>query len=72
MTLAMVALIWLFFTRLPQPIAALPDRIALPEGTTVEAVTQGRGFLLVVTSDGEILVFDPEGDTIRQRIALDP
>ena len=72
MLLSMVVLVWLFYTRLPRPVAALPDAIALPQGTGVEAVTLGRGFVLVVTDAGEALVFDATGSVLRRRIELAP
>ena len=71
MIVGIVILIGLIFTRFPQPIATLPDAIALPDGAQVSAVTQGRGFLAVVTDAGEILIYSPDGMDLRQRIAVD-
>ncbi|QFU08670.1 hypothetical protein PARPLA_02677 [Rhodobacteraceae bacterium THAF1] len=70
MLAGMVTLIWLFATRFPQPIAELPNALALPEGETVSAITRGRGFVAVVTDGGEILIFDANGTRLRQRIEL--
>ncbi len=70
MTLGIVALVLLFWARLPEPLPPLPEAIALPEGATAMAFTRGRGFLAVVTEADEILVFDPSGRVLKQRIAL--
>jgi hypothetical protein len=71
MTVGIVVLVILFWMRLPEPLPPLPESIAMPEGETATAFTRGRGFLAVVTADDEILVFDPSGRTLRQRIALE-
>ena len=52
------------------PSQSWPDAIALPAGTTAEAVTRGTDFLLVVTTDGRVLVFDPDGQHLRQEIEI--
>ncbi len=73
MLAGLIILIWLFVTRFPEPVPvlALPDAIALPDGTRATAFTRGPDWLAVVTKEGEILIFDPEGKTLRQRIAID-
>ncbi len=53
MTAGIVALVLLFWARLPAPLPPLPEAIALPEGETATAFTRGRGFLAVVTADDE-------------------
>lgn len=72
MMAGIVILLWLFVTRLPHPLPPLPRSIALPAGETATAFTRGRGFLAVVTEDDQILIFDPDGRTLRQRIDLAP
>ncbi|WP_073129212.1 DUF6476 family protein [Palleronia salina] len=71
MLVGMMALVWLFFTRFPAPGPALPDQIALPDGARATAFTRGSGWLAVVTGDNEILIFSPDGETLRQRIRID-
>ncbi len=66
-----VAIVALFWTRLPRPAPPLPAGIALPDGTRVEAFTRGRGFLAVVTDAGEILILDPGGRRVTQRIVIE-
>lgn len=68
--IVLIALVVMRFNRDPAP--AFPDTIALPEGATASAVTRGDGFLVVVTTDGEVLVFDPSGATLRQTIKIEP
>ncbi|MGR3804221.1 DUF6476 family protein [Marinibacterium profundimaris] len=54
----------------PAPLP-LPDEIALPEGTAVQAVTYGPDFYLVVTQGREVLVYDRGSGTLRKTLALD-
>lgn len=72
MILGIVAMVWLFATRLPRPLPPLPEAITLPDGETATAFTRGRGFVAVVTAGDEILVYDPSGTELRRRIPLDP
>ncbi|MDY6861068.1 MAG: DUF6476 family protein [Pseudomonadota bacterium] len=51
-------------------VAALPDEIALPDGSTATAFTQGAGWYAVVTADQRILIFDAESGALRQEIAI--
>ncbi len=70
MILGIVAMVWIFATRLPAPLPPLPNAIDLPAGETATAFTRGRGFVAVVTARDEILIFDPSGERLRQRIPL--
>lgn len=68
MGLGMVAIVVLLWTRLGQPmLPELPDSITLPEGTTAEAVTFARDWIVVVTDGGEVLLYDREG-RLKDRI----
>lgn len=49
---------------------ALPDSIALPEGATATAFTQGPDWYAVVTDDNRILIFERASGALRQSIAL--
>jgi hypothetical protein len=71
MLAGMVTLIALFVTRLPVPSAPLPENIVLPEGETAAAVTFAGEFIAVVTEGGEILILSPDGQRLRQRIAVE-
>jgi hypothetical protein len=51
--------------------APLPDSIALPADTSATAITRGPDWLAIVTDDGRILIYDLDGTTLRQEIAVD-
>lgn len=71
MIAGLVLIVGLLVARLSQAPAplALPDSVALPEGTTPEAVTLARDWV-VVLAEGEILLFDRATGTLAHRIAL--
>ena len=71
MLVGLIILIWLFVTRFPEPVAvlALPDSIALPDGTRALALTRGPDWLAVATDD-QILIFDITGKNLRQTIDI--
>lgn len=64
--LAIVAILWLRLGAAPLP--ALPDTITLPQGATAEAVTFARNWIVVVTQDGEVLLYDQAG-TLRDQLS---
>ncbi|MGR3495597.1 DUF6476 family protein [Citreimonas sp.] len=66
---AMTALLWHGYSNARAP---LPERIALPDGTTATAFTQGPDWYAVVTADDRILIFDRAAGTLRQSIAILP
>ena len=69
MILGVLAIVTLLVIRLQTPAGpALPPTIALPDGVSATAYTQGTGWIAVVTDTDEILIYDPDGHTIRQRI----
>ncbi|MEL6207760.1 MAG: DUF6476 family protein [Pseudomonadota bacterium] len=73
MIVGIVTVVALMAARLNRPAAelpALPDTLELPPGATVQAVTAGPGWWLVVTEAGEVLVFDAAG-VLAERAALD-
>lgn len=64
---AVITITWLFVTRLPNFAAppALPENLALPQGSTVQAVTMGTGWIAVVTQDQHILIFSSDGKLLQ-------
>lgn len=62
----------LFVIRLSGGAPALPDTIALPDGTTAQAFTVTRDWYGVVTSDDRILIFDRPSGNLRQTITITP
>ena len=73
MICGLLVMIVLFVTRLGGTRAPLPlpDTIALPDGTTAAAFTQGTDWYAVVTSDDEILIYDRATGSLRQSISVD-
>ncbi len=70
MVVGLIVLIGLFVMRFPESSAGFPAEIALPAGTTASAVTRGPDWLAVVTNDGRILIFSPDGQELRQEITV--
>lgn len=68
-----ITVVALIVTRMPQAMTAtaptLPETITLPAGATAEAVTVGRNWFAIVTTDGRILIYAMNG-TLRQTITL--
>lgn len=48
----------------------LPDRIALPEGVSAVAFTQGTDWFAVVTDDDRILIYDRATSRLRQTVTI--
>lgn len=72
MVLGLVAIVALLVIRLPgaAPLPELPAAIALPEGAKVQSLTFARTHLVVVTDQGKVLIYTPEGE-LRQSLTLD-
>ena len=49
---------------------AIPDSIALPAGTVASAFTAGPDWLAVVTTDGRILIYSTDGQTLLQEVEV--
>ncbi len=72
MIVGVITVVSLLVTRMPDASSAapqVPETLTLPEGLKAEAVTLGKGWIAVVTSSQEILIFDPAGGLL-QRIDL--
>lgn len=74
MGLGMIAVVALLWLRLGQPVQAelpeLPADVVLPEGASPAAVTFARDWLVVVTQDGAVLVYDRAG-ALRGQVQVD-
>ncbi len=76
MILGVIAIVGLLVIRLGDGAEApvVPEVIALPEGERAEAVTQGRGWFAVVTTDGggrqRIRIFG-EGGALREVVEIE-
>ena len=72
MIVGVITVVGLLVTRMPDgssPPPVLPATLTLPDGLTAEAVTLGKGWIAVVTSDQQILIFGPDG-TVLQRLQI--
>lgn len=71
MILGVLAIVVMLVIRLQVPSGPfVPDAIVLPEGVTATAYTQGTGWIAIVTSDDEILIYDPDGHRLVRRIPI--
>lgn len=71
MIVGVITVVGVLVTRMPDASAApdLPDNINLPAGVTAQAVTLGKGWFGIVTSEEKFLVFTTDG-ILRQEIDL--
>ena len=73
MIVGVITIVWVIVTRMPQAMQrspALPDSIALPDGTRATAFTQGSDWYAVVTAQDQILIFDRATGALRQTVTL--
>lgn len=72
---AVITVLWLLVTRMPStfgsPRPQIPDAVTLPPGKTASAVTFGQGWIAVVTTDDQILIFGTDGQ-LRQEVTISP
>lgn len=74
MIVGVITVVGLLVTRMPNADAmapALPADLQMPAGAQAEAVTMGKGWIGVVTTDGRLLIFTPDGK-LHQEIAIAP
>jgi hypothetical protein len=71
MIVGLVTIIGLLVTRLPGAgkLPVLPEAIQLPAGSRAETVTFGKGFTVVVTDAGRVLVYRRDG-SLAQDVPL--
>lgn len=66
MGLGMVAVVAMLWLRLGQPVLPeLPGNIKLPDDVQVQAVTFAPDWIVVVTDDRQVLVYDRSGSLAR-------
>ena len=70
MLVGMVVLVTLFIVRFPRASAPAPTTVDLPDGLEAQAFTRGRDWIAIVTESDEILIYDLDGRTLRQRIVV--
>ena len=71
MLCGVLVVIGLLVTRLTCDTPLLPTDIALPDGATVQAVTQAADWIAIVTTDNRILIYDRMTGTLRQEMQID-
>lgn len=72
MILGLLVIIGLLVTRLgmaPAPLA-LPDQISLPEGARTDVISLSRDWVMVLTTEHQILLFDRRTGALRHEIEL--
>ena len=62
-------IIALLVIRFSSETLSVPDEITLPDGTTPVAVTYGRGWYGVVSTDNQLLIYGLDG-TLRQTVEI--
>jgi hypothetical protein len=72
MILGLATVIGLMIAKLGGGGPNLPSEIALPEGATASAITAGPGWYAVVTTAGEILIYNSATGALRQRVRITP
>ena len=71
MILGVLTIVALFVMRFADATRIdVPSDVALPEGVTATAFTQGAGWFAVVTDQGEILIYDRVTGVLRQRVEV--
>ncbi len=72
MIAGVITVVALLVTRMPDGSPRdWPETLALPGGAVPEAVTRGRDFIAVVTTDGRVMILNPDG-SLRQEIQVEP
>ncbi len=73
MIVGVITVVGLLVTRMPDFSAtmtpALPENLTLPAGATATAVTMGLGWIAVVTTQDQILIFGTDGK-LRQTVSI--
>lgn len=66
--LGVITIVGLLVTRLPgaTPSPALPAALELPAGARAQAITQGPGWIGVVTTDSRLFIFTPAGKPLQE------
>ncbi|MBM1631469.1 hypothetical protein JQV27_01360 [Sulfitobacter mediterraneus] len=72
MICGVLVVIGLLVTRLNRNSPILPQEIALPEGASAVAFTQGPDWYAIVTNRDEILIYDRLTGTLRQTVTITP
>lgn len=75
MIVGVITVVALLVTRMPAAMRAslpLPDMISLPDGKIAQAFTQSDTWYAVVTTEGQILIYDRRSGVLTQEITVNP
>jgi len=78
MIAGLVTIIVLIVIRVPNVIRTvddpvpLPATITLPDGTVADSFTQGGDWYAVISTTGEILIFNRDDGSLRQSLQIQP
>lgn len=70
MIVGVITVVGLLVTRMPDgrvQIPTVPPDITLPQGQSVQSVTFGKGYTLVITSAQNLLIYDAAGNLVQQQ-----
>ena len=73
MIAGLITVVAVFVIRFPSDndgTLIVPDKITLPAGEQASAVTQGKGWVAIVTESGNILVFDGRTGALRDTFTV--
>ena len=70
MMAGMIAIALVIVFRFPDPAPVLPETLELPAGSTISAVTQGKGWIAIVTDQQEILIYDMITGELAQTVQI--
>lgn len=54
-----------------RPLPVLPERVVLPDGIEMQALTIAQDWVVVVSETGEVLLYDRASGQLEQRITPD-
>ncbi len=73
MIAGLITVVAVFVIRFPSDndgTLIVPDKITLPDGAQATAVTQGKGWVAIVTDSGKILVYDGRTGALRDTFTV--
>lgn len=70
MILGVVTVVGLLVIRLQASDLPLPDQITLPAGVEAISYTAAPGWYGVVTTEGQLLIFDADSGELRQTVEI--
>lgn len=66
----LIAIAVVIVFRFPDPTPVVPENLPLPAGSTISAVTQGKGWIAIVTDQQQILIFNSGTGKLTQTVEI--